>query len=94
MSCLQQENAINSFLGQGQTAQVLRNLCYHLRNKSENDWEKVKEYIKKFFNVELSDPIYDPDPNSAGTIELDYSQINTKDRLDIALAGADSNKYY
>ena len=50
---------INVLLGEGQTAQVLRNLCYVIYEKSpDKDWEKITEHIKSLFGVELQPPEY------------------------------------
>jgi len=49
---------INVLTGEGQTAQVLRNLCYGIyeNNDKENTWLKLTEHIRHLFGVELLPP--------------------------------------
>jgi hypothetical protein len=47
---------INVLLGEGQTAQVLRNLCYEIEQKA--DWDKLVGHIQKYFGVKLLPPRY------------------------------------
>jgi ABC-type lipoprotein export system ATPase subunit len=47
---------INVLLGEGQTAQVLRNLCYEIEQKA--DWDKLVGHIQKYFGVKLLPPHY------------------------------------
>jgi ABC-type transport system involved in cytochrome c biogenesis ATPase subunit len=51
---------INVLLGEGQTAQVLRNLCYQIYDRPEpkSAWGKLVEHIQKLFGVELLPPRY------------------------------------
>lgn len=49
---------INVLIGEGQTAQVLRNLCYLLAENRPEDWQKVLEHIWRLFGVELERPDY------------------------------------
>lgn len=49
--------AINVRIGEGRTAEVLRNLCYHV-SQDEEKWEKLCDQIKKLFGVELYKPDY------------------------------------
>jgi len=51
---------INVLLGEGQTAQVLRNLCYEIydRNELKADWNKLVGHIQKYFGVKLLAPRY------------------------------------
>lgn len=52
---------VDVLIGQGQTAQVLRNLCLNvatnLKNKSEN-WDKLVNNIDRLFGVSLLPPQY------------------------------------
>jgi len=47
---------INVLLGEGQTAQVLRNLCYQIEPTA--DWDRLVGHIKKYFGVNLLPPRY------------------------------------
>ncbi len=51
---------INVLLGEGQTAQVLRNLCYQIYERSgpRTEWRELTEHIEKLFGVSLLPPRY------------------------------------
>ena len=85
-----QDGRINVLIGQGQTAQVLRNLCFKVveednANKT-NNWNKVRELIRNFFHVELEEPIFN---QTRGSVELNYisEEIQKLYPLDISLSG-------
>ncbi len=83
-----QEEAIRTQIGTGQTANVIRNICYHLATKNENDWNYLVLLMKKIFAVELKKPFL----RATGVIELMYNYDNktkkkTEYDLDITLAG-------
>ena len=52
--------AINVRIGEGRTAEVLRNLCYQVAVERQNGetWETLCEQIQKLFGVELDKPDY------------------------------------
>lgn len=49
---------INTRIGEGRTAEVLRNLCYHLSEEKKEKWQSLKEYIQKLFRTGLDEPQY------------------------------------
>ena len=55
---LKQPGEIGFLIGQGETAQVLRNLCYQLFNQSGNQsaWLEVCSHIQSLFGVQLQPP--------------------------------------
>ncbi len=54
-----QPGEIGVLIGQGQTAQVLRNLCYQIYEKKEaGHWDDLLGHIKTLFGVELLLPQY------------------------------------
>ena len=57
---IKQPGEIGVLIGQGQTAQVLRNLCYQLSQPDESteNWQEIVEYIKTFFGIQLLPPRY------------------------------------
>lgn len=57
---IKQPGEIGWLIGQGQTAQVLRNLCYQVYEKLDNkaDWQKLTEHINTLFGVTLLAPKY------------------------------------
>jgi hypothetical protein len=83
---LLQSGRINVLLGQGQTAQVLRNLCYQIvENDHEfhrNDWEQIVNKIEILFGARLSEPIF---IKERGEIVLHFTE-NMID-LDISASG-------
>lgn len=84
------EGRVNVLLGQGQTAQVLRNLCYKVlegegdKAKRTKDWESISHLIHKLFGVELGQPHLD---EKRGELVVRYRQPDTEADMDVALAG-------
>ena len=78
-----QPGRIDVLLGQGQTAQVLRNLCLTVFQNAPKDWEKIVDLMKRLFTVDLENP----KETTRGSIDLFYRQSHVKDRLDVSLAG-------
>lgn len=79
--------AINVRLGEGRTAEVLRNLCFHvffhddLRNTS--NWKNIIDQVTKLFGVRLDDPEYVPERSE---IVMTYRDMNNT-RLDLSASG-------
>ena len=80
---LLQPGRIDVLLGQGQTAQVLRNLCLIVHRSSKDDWHRVASLMHRLFNVTLSDP----QETTRGSVELQYRQPGVKEALDVSSAG-------
>lgn len=79
-----QPGRIDVLLGQGQTAQVLRNLCLMVaKSEQAEDWPRVRQIMQRLFAVELGDP----QENVRGSIDLKYRQPGVKELLDVSLAG-------
>lgn len=78
-----QPGRIGVLLGQGQTAQVLRNLCLMVVRDQPDDWTRVTQLMQRLFAVELGTP----QETTRGAIELHYRQANVKEPLDIAMSG-------
>ena len=74
---------INVLLGEGQTAQVLRNMCYQIYERSDEDWENVTRHIYDLFGVELLDPVY---IGMRGEIKMAYKE-QTMRELTLSAAG-------
>ena len=51
------QGAINVRIGEGRTAEVLRNLCYQI-SLDEKKWEELCEKISNLFGVQLDKPDY------------------------------------
>ena len=78
-----QPGRIGVLLGQGQTAQVLRNLCLMVAKDQPDDWERVAQLMRRLFSVELGIP----QETARGAIELQYRQGGVKELLDISMSG-------
>jgi predicted ATPase len=82
-----QEDAIRSLIGIGQTANVIRNICYNLYTKNKKDWDYLVELMKTLFAITLKAPFL----RATGVIEVLYNYSDkskkTEYDLDITLAG-------
>lgn len=77
--------AINVSLGEGRTAEVLRNLCYQVltREAGRERWTQVVDKIHDLFGVSLNEPAYIAE---RGEIVMTY-QNRSKVQLDLSSAG-------
>ena len=77
--------AINVRLGEGRTAEVLRNLCYQILTSSagQQHWKYVCDQIDHLFGVQLDEPKYIAE---RGEIEMTY-QNPSGVRLDLSSSG-------
>jgi len=73
--------AINVRLGEGRTAEVLRNLCHQAA--LSGGWDRLHAQISELFGVELDEPVHLPE---RGEIQMTYRE-RTGLRLDISSAG-------
>jgi ABC-type multidrug transport system ATPase subunit len=82
------DGRINVFLGQGQTAQVLRNICYKVteqdKEKGTNDWAEITTLLNRLFLVNLHKPVFN---EARGSLMMSYGQPGVESSLDISLAG-------
>jgi hypothetical protein len=78
-----QPGRVDVLLGQGRTADVLRNLCLAVAKSSAEDWRRVMELMQRLFNIRLGQP----EETSRGSITLSYRQPGVKEPLDISSAG-------
>ena len=76
---------INVLLGEGQTAQVLRNLCFQIYEKSNAtlDWQELTKQLKMLFGVELLPPQY---IKERGEIKMSYKEQSGK-QFDLSSSG-------
>lgn len=76
---------INVLIGEGQTAQVLRNLCWLIFDgKDKSIWPAVVDEIRSMFGAVLSEPRYVPERSE---VEMSYREIDSKVELDLSSAG-------
>lgn len=78
-----QPGRVDVLLGQGRTADVLRNLCLAVARSSMDDWKRVVDLMQRLFNISLGQP----EQTSRGSITLSYRQHGVKEPLDISSAG-------
>lgn len=75
---------INVLIGEGQTAQVLRNLCHNLAENREGEWRKVQGHIQEQFGVQLNEPEYIAE---RGEITMSYSEPPSTASLALSSSG-------
>ena len=78
---------INVLLGEGQTAQVLRNLCFQIYAQSPDrtTWEQLVKTIEELFGVRLLPPFHNA---ARGEISMEYEEMSgSRPRLDLAASG-------
>ena len=80
-----QAGEIDFLIGQGRTAEVLRNLCSQIvhMEEAEEDWNDVRGRIKELFGVEIDRPQYIAERGEITMTYRDQSGI----RLDLSSAG-------
>ena len=80
-----EQGRINVLLGEGQTAQVLRNLCFRIYDQTDGteNWDKVVEHIADLFGVTLLPPRY---VMERGEITMSYREKNGVE-LDLSASG-------
>ncbi len=75
---------IHVLIGEGQTAQVLRNLCYQIYEDSEpSKWTRLTENIKQLFGITLLPPTY---ISERGEITMAYQEMGGL-QLDLSSSG-------
>lgn len=74
--------AVNVRIGEGRTAEVLRNLCLEISEQTPKTWERLVEQIRDLFGSELEAPRYVPE---RGEIVMAYREQDSK--LDLSSSG-------
>ena len=62
---------INVRVGEGRTAEVLRNLCYKISAEKMDFWDKLVSHIKSLFGADLKPPEY---IRERGEITMGYEE--------------------
>jgi ABC-type lipoprotein export system ATPase subunit len=77
--------AINVLIGEGRTAEVLRNLCYQVHSQPDPqiDWTTLVADVRRLFGVELLPPTYIAE---RGAITMAYKETKGP-RLDLSSSG-------
>jgi ABC-type cobalamin/Fe3+-siderophores transport system ATPase subunit len=85
------QGSIDRKLGEGKTAEVLRNICYEIlypeiaskgEAEVENNWNKLCRVVQAMFGAKLGQPTY---IKSTGLIQLEYTEDDIK--YDISSSG-------
>ena len=74
--------AVNVRIGEGRTAEVLRNLCFRIWDKSPSQWAALVQQIKELFGVDLDSPRY---VEERGEIVMSYRERDVA--LDLSSSG-------
>lgn len=74
---------ISVLLGEGQTAQVLRNLCYQIYVAKKTGWKELTDYINRLFGVTLLPPQF---VKERGEILMAYKELSGIE-LDLSSSG-------
>lgn len=82
---LKQRGEIGVLLGQGQTAQVLRNLCHNIFHNSESlsNWDEIVTHIRSLFGIDLLDPHFH---EATAEITIRYRERSGKE-FDLSSSG-------
>lgn len=52
------EGAVGVRIGEGRTAEVLRNLCWHVQQTNPSEWKRIVECVRTLFGTTIDDPEY------------------------------------
>ena len=81
--------SILRYIGNGNTSDVLRNVCFLLYNKDDkNLWNKFVAEIEALFRVTLNSPRYIP---TTGLLKMSYNEGNKKN-VDLSSLGSGSKQ--
>ena len=81
--------ALNVRIGEGRTAEVLRNLCYIVCQNKPEQWKELTSQIDRLFGVQLNQPRY---WEERGEITMKYQQKHSRKKgkaleLDLSSSG-------
>ena len=74
--------AVNVRVGEGRTAEVLRNLCFRIHQEHLSDWERLVAQVEGLFGAKLEPPHY---IEERGEIAMSYQEHGVM--LDLASSG-------
>ena len=77
------EGAIGVRIGEGRTAEVLRNLCWQVLERNQATWQRIVERMQALFGVSLDEPEY---IRERGEIVMSY-RTSSGVLLDISASG-------
>ena len=76
------QGAVNVRIGEGRTAEVLRNLCFSIHQNRTPDWERLVVHIRNLFGAELDEPRYIME---RGEVSMTYRERSVS--LDLSSSG-------
>ncbi len=76
------QGAVNVRIGEGRTAEVLRNLCFRIHEEEPDRWTELRRDIQRLFGSELDAPRYVAE---RGEIAMTYREQDA--RLDLSSSG-------
>ena len=76
------QGAVNVRVGEGRTAEVLRNLCFRIFEGNPDKWQLLTEQIRKLFGAQLGEPRY---VQERGEITMGYQERGVD--LDLSSSG-------
>ena len=76
------QGAVNVRIGEGRTADVLRNLCFRIVEEEPARWDELVDHVERLFGVELDPPRYVAE---RGEVAMTYRERGT--RLDLSSSG-------
>ena len=74
--------AVNVRVGEGRTAEVLRNLCFRIHEERPDEWRKLLEHLRNLFGARLDAPRYIAE---RGEIAMSYREGSIS--LDLSSSG-------
>lgn len=77
------EGAINVRIGEGRTAEVLRNLCWSVHQRSPQEWAQIVGQMNQLFGVKIDEPRY---VQERGEIVMSFKN-SAEVRLDLSASG-------
>ena len=83
-----EQGSIDVLIGEGQTAQILRNLCYLLfQENRRGKWGKLLETMRSLFGIHLLEPEYDPVRGEIFIYYFEHDDSKKENRLELSSAG-------
>ena len=79
-----EQGAVNVRLGEGRTAEVLRNLCLNICEQDNGKWQSLVQDIRELFGVEINQPEH---VHARGEITMAYRERGSKSVLDLSASG-------
>ena len=76
------EGTLNARIGEGRTAEVLRNLCFHVLEQSPENWNQLVDQIEYLFGAKLEEPRF---VRERGEITMQYREHGVL--LDLSQSG-------